>query len=389
MSFLFDESYYKIGKNGVSPAQNMCAYLGGSAIQTVGDNPVTAYRQLVQQYAKDVNGNTVAPKVAVGEANATFRANPIGASLSGLWPRLIGVLLKRVPKFGFLLGYSHFVGEGTPGFAAATCASICSAPFINPVRLVEKQQRAYFKQTGQAKPVGEILRESAAKNFLPLFRGTIPLMGHSLASAMLGLVGQPRLQKYVQKELGATGSLSGTATNLVASAVVSPIYVVVTNPLSRLEVIMQTNSLEGQEHWGCRGSERTGRGHGQVRAVGHLPRPGHRHRQGHRVADALPRGADLPHEPVQGVQPEEARLSVVCPPPPLVSPSHDVRNSPSTPARSVLPSTSREAPIKTQYGRRARSRVFVGTGYFRLRRMSFLSNRRTRLARHGKPGSFS
>ena len=78
MSFLFDESYYKIGKNGVSPAQNMCAYLGGSAIQTVGDNPVTAYRQLVQQYAKDVNGNTVAPKVAVGEANATFRANPIG-----------------------------------------------------------------------------------------------------------------------------------------------------------------------------------------------------------------------------------------------------------------------------------------------------------------------
>ena len=123
MSFLFDESYYKIGKNGVSPAQNMCAYLGGSAIQTVGDNPVTAYRQLVQQYAKDVNGNTVAPKVAVGEANATFRANPIGASLSGLWPRLVGVLLKRVPKFGFLLGYSHFVGEGTPGFAAATCAS--------------------------------------------------------------------------------------------------------------------------------------------------------------------------------------------------------------------------------------------------------------------------
>ena len=40
--------------------------------------------------------------------------------------------------------------------------------------------------------------------------------------------------------------MSGTATNLVASAVVSPIYVVVTNPLSRLEVIMQTNSLKGK-----------------------------------------------------------------------------------------------------------------------------------------------
>ena len=59
------------------------------------------------------------------------------------------------------------------------------------------------------------------------------------------LVGQPRLQKYVQKQVGATGALSGTATNLVASAVVSPIYVFVTNPLSRLEVIMQTNSLKG------------------------------------------------------------------------------------------------------------------------------------------------
>ena len=35
-------------------------------------------------------------------------------------------------------------------------------------------------------------------------------------------------------------------TNLVASAVVSPIYVVVTNPLSRLEVIMQTNSIKGK-----------------------------------------------------------------------------------------------------------------------------------------------
>ena len=38
MSFLFDDAYYKVGKNGLSPAQNMCAYLGGSAIQTVGDN---------------------------------------------------------------------------------------------------------------------------------------------------------------------------------------------------------------------------------------------------------------------------------------------------------------------------------------------------------------
>jgi hypothetical protein len=224
----------------------MCAYLGGSAIQTVGDNPVTAYRQLVQQYAKGADGTAVDPKVARAEATAVFRRNPVTASLSGLVPRLVGVLFKRVPKFGVLLGYTALSGDADPGYMAATAASILSAPFINPVRMIEKQQRAFMKTTGAEKPIAEILREAAAKNFAPLFRGTVPLMGHSFASAVLGLVGQPQLQKYIQKELGQSGVVSGSITNLVASAVVSPIYVVVTNPLSRLEVIMQTNSIKGK-----------------------------------------------------------------------------------------------------------------------------------------------
>jgi len=224
----------------------MC-YLGGSAIQTVGDNPVTAYRQLVQQYAKNLAGEAVAPAVASAEAKAVFYKSPIAASLSGLWPRLIGVLFKRVPKFGILLGYTTITGDtGEPGFMAATAASILSAPFINPVRMIEKQQRAYLKQTGAEKPLMEILKESAEKNYRPLFRGTVPLMGHSLASAILGLVGQPKLQKWVQKEVGTKTNLGSSMANLLASAIVSPIYVVVTNPLSRLEVIMQTNSIKGK-----------------------------------------------------------------------------------------------------------------------------------------------
>merc|ERR1712003_252896 len=138
-------------------------------------------------------------------------------------------------------------GEGeSPGMVAATAASILSAPFINPIRMIEKQQRAYFKTTGNSKPITEILKESAAKRFAPLFRGTIPLMGHSLASATLGLVGQPKLQKYIQKELGENYGFGRSASGLVSSAVVSPIYVAVTNPLSRLEVIMQTNSISGK-----------------------------------------------------------------------------------------------------------------------------------------------
>jgi hypothetical protein len=72
---------------------------------------VTAYRQLVQQYAKGVDGAAVDPKVASQEAKAVFIASPLQASLSGLVPRIFGVLLKRVPKFGVLLGYTTLTGE--------------------------------------------------------------------------------------------------------------------------------------------------------------------------------------------------------------------------------------------------------------------------------------
>lgn len=243
---LFGDEYFVVKKSGLSQFQAMTAYLGGSCFQTIMDNPITAYRQLVQQYAKDLQGNVVDPKVARQEAKAIFRAHPVQASLSGVGPRLVGVGFKRIPKFGILLGISFFLGEGeSPGMYAATGASIMSAPFINPIRMIEKQQRAYFKQSGQVKPIIDILKESAAERFVPLFRGTIPLMGHSLASAVLGLVGQPKLQKYIQREIGDRTSLGRTATGLIASSVVSPVYVFVTNPLSRLEVIMQTSSIKG------------------------------------------------------------------------------------------------------------------------------------------------
>lgn len=241
------KGYFEIQKNGVSPAQNFACYLGGSAIQTIGDNPVTAYRQLVQQYAKGSDGKMVRPEIAIQEAKSVFNKNPIGASLSGLTPRMIGVLLKRIPKFGILLGYTTITGKtGEPGFAAATTASILSAPFINPVRMIEKQQRADMKKTGKERPVMEILRESQQKNFKPLFRGTVPLMGHSFISAILGLVGQPKLQKNIEKHIGTNSTLGQYACNLISSSIVSPMYVIATNPLSRLEGIMQTTSITGK-----------------------------------------------------------------------------------------------------------------------------------------------
>jgi len=247
MGLIFNDEYFIIKKNGLSQFQTMTAYMGGSAFQTVVDNPVTAYRQLVQQYAKGLDGKAVDPKIASQEAKAIFYKAPVAASLSGLGPRLIGVGFKRIPKFGILLGISFITGDdGDIGMVAATGASILSAPFINPIRMIEKQQRAYFKQTGVEKPILEILKESAAQRFAPLFRGTIPLMGHSFASAMLGLVGQPKLQKWIQQEVGSRSNLGTFATGLIASAAVSPVYVGVTNPLSRLEVIMQTSNISGK-----------------------------------------------------------------------------------------------------------------------------------------------
>jgi hypothetical protein len=88
------DDFFVVKASGLSQAQAMTAYLGGSCFQTVMDNPVTAYRQLVQQYAKDAAGNPVEPKIASQEAKAIFRTHPVSASLSGVGPRLIGVGFK-------------------------------------------------------------------------------------------------------------------------------------------------------------------------------------------------------------------------------------------------------------------------------------------------------
>ncbi len=246
MSLTIQNDKYKLSK-----FQSFIAYMGGSGIQTIIDNPITTYRQLIQQYAKDSTGKIIDPKTVRSEVNNVFIRAPVSASMSGLGPRLVGVGFKTVPKFGFLWGITAITGEKEPGMIGAIGASIFSAYCINPIRMIEKQQRVELKTSGKIKPVFDILTEARTQNFKPLFRGTIPLMGHSLASATTGLVGQPKLQKIIQQKLTSqpdeksTFSFSKSSANLIASAIVSPIYVVMTNPLSRLEVIMQTTSIKG------------------------------------------------------------------------------------------------------------------------------------------------
>ena len=62
-----------------------------------------------------------------------------------------------MPKFGILLASSFLLGEGKDvGMLDATVASILSAPCINPIRMIEKQQRVNLKTTGKEKPIMEI-----------------------------------------------------------------------------------------------------------------------------------------------------------------------------------------------------------------------------------------
>jgi len=228
--------------------ESFMAYMGGSVIQITLDNPITSYRQLIQQYAKDSTGVMVDPKISREQANKVFVRSPVSASLSGIVPRLLGASSKSAPKFGFFWGITALTGQSEPNMISAIGASIFSAYCINPIRMIEKQQRIELKNTGTIKSMSSIIIEASQFNFKPLFRGTTPLIAHSAASATTGLVGQPKLQKIIQGKLSATNSdsmfsLSKSTANIIASALVSPIYVIITNPLSRLEVIMQTNSI--------------------------------------------------------------------------------------------------------------------------------------------------
>jgi hypothetical protein len=242
-----NSKYFSVEKSkGISPFQNTLAYLGGSIFQVTLDNPLSAYRQLIQQHAKNSRGKIIDPLLANKEANKIFMNNPLKVSISGLKPRLFGVGFKSIPKFVFLIGISYILGEEDITLFSATGAVILASPLINPIRMIEKQQRAYFKQTGSQKSITSIVRECSTKKYLPLFRGTIPLMCHSLVSASTGLIGQPKLQKYITQELDITTNLSNFGSNIIASSMLSPIYVFLTNPLTRLEVIMQTSPINNR-----------------------------------------------------------------------------------------------------------------------------------------------
>ena len=246
MYLIHNNDYFKIQKNGISLFQNTICYLGGSIFQVFCDNPITAYRQFLQQNIKDNKGKFIDPKLSVIKTNKIFLKSPLSFIFSGLKPRIIGVFFKSIPKFTFMVGISSIMGEKENiKLLPATIASILSAPLINPMRMIEKQQRTNLKHTGTQKKIYDIIKESSVKNFEPLFRGTSALMCHSVVSSALGLVGQPKIKKYIENKL-IEKKISSFQSNLIASSCVTPLYVIMTNPISRIEVLMHTNNIKNK-----------------------------------------------------------------------------------------------------------------------------------------------
>jgi hypothetical protein len=95
----------------------------------------------------------VDPQISASEATAVFKKTTPLVLLS---PDS-GVGFKQVPKFNNLLGLAFILTDGDVGLVVATGTSILSTPFSNPIRMNEKQQRAYFKQTGAEKPISSVL----------------------------------------------------------------------------------------------------------------------------------------------------------------------------------------------------------------------------------------
>ena len=77
MFYILNNDYFKIQKNGISLYQNTLSYLGASIIQITLDNPLSAYRQFLQQYTKDSKGNWIQPKIAIKKTNEIFYKYPL------------------------------------------------------------------------------------------------------------------------------------------------------------------------------------------------------------------------------------------------------------------------------------------------------------------------
>ena len=217
--------------------------LSSSMIQAIADNPLTSYRQLLQQYTKDKNGNYINPKYTNEKVKKIFLKNPINVAFSGLKIRLIGNFIKRVPNFGLLLGYNG--NNKTITLDSILFASIFASPFVNPIRFIEKQQRINLDRCSEEISVKLIMKKCKNQYYLPLFRGMTLLIGNTFIGTSLGIFYQNKLQQSIyKKDIFNNDYYNRLLSNILSSFIISPIYITLTNPLERIETMIQIKDIE-------------------------------------------------------------------------------------------------------------------------------------------------
>lgn len=213
-----------------------------SMIQAISDNPFTSYRQLLQQYTQNKQGQYYDINKTKNIVRNIFLNNPINVSFSGLKTRLIGNFIKRVPKFGLILGYNG--NDKTIRLDSILFAAIFASPFVNPIRFIEKQQRLNFHKSNIEINSNVILDKCKKYYYFPLFRGITPLITHTFISTSLGIFYQNKIQKKIYNyNYFQNKNINRFYSNLTSSIIISPIYIFLTNPIERIETIIQIKDI--------------------------------------------------------------------------------------------------------------------------------------------------
>lgn len=213
-----------------------------SMIQAIADNPFTSYRQLLQQYIQNKKGQYYNINKTKNIVRNIFLNNPINIAFSGLKTRLIGNFIKRVPKFGLILCYNG--NDKIIRLDSILFSAIFASPFVNPIRFIEKQQRLNFHKSNNEINSKIILNNCKKYYYLPLFRGITPLITHTFISTSLGIFYQNKIQQKIYNyNHFKNNNINRFYSNLTSSLIISPIYIFLTNPIERIETIIQIKDI--------------------------------------------------------------------------------------------------------------------------------------------------
>lgn len=164
----------------------------GSLAQSIVENPFVVYHQTT------IKGQRMLPRKL----------------FSGFFVRIPGGFIRKSCE-----NFAFVNAPTTSGHLSAIFSAICSSPIVCPLKVIEKRKRSGIS-------VSDSLRFPST-----MFRGIGLVAFHSSLSTTLRLVEQPRLKRMLGE------------SSLASSLLISTAYIVVTNPLSRLEIIIQTGPM--------------------------------------------------------------------------------------------------------------------------------------------------